>query len=40
MRAANFLQGLAKGTRGPQRGLLERWRKGHGVQRTSAKALG
>lgn len=29
--SANFLQGLAKGTQGPQRSLLERWRKGHGV---------
>lgn len=28
--SANFLQGLGEGTRGPQRGLLERWRKGHG----------
>lgn len=28
--SAAFLQGLGDNTRGPQRGLLERWRKGHG----------
>jgi integrase len=28
--SATFLQGLATSTQGPQRSLLERWRKGHG----------
>ena len=28
--SATFLQGLAKSTQGPQRSLLERWRKDHG----------
>ena len=28
--SATFLQALAKSTQGPQRSLLERWRKGHG----------
>jgi hypothetical protein len=28
--SAAFLQALAKSTQGPQRGLLERWRKDHG----------